>query len=175
MRRLRRHIMVMRLMPTLGLAGVAGLLSSCAEMHRGFERVGSMAGSPVAETEDHLARPAKVAVKTVRPRAERDAPVVVADAIPSPREIFEFHSAGADPESWRKPFIIADDDGPLTPLVRKTAADLREYKAGIKARDVADAKAPACGGLDPEADGSGCIPPARRAITVGARNPLALR
>ena len=133
------------------------------------------------------ARPAMVAasparVKTVRPAAGRDdddeavpsvAGVPVA-ALPTPRQIFDFHPPGAPADTWRQPFVIDVNDGPLAADVRKTAAELKaflatsrgETKVGLRPVGVRR-----CGETDVATAKPGCSapalakPPARAADT----------
>lgn len=156
--------------PLAGLALLgASLLGGCAEMHHGFEAVArttrgpaSAAAAPVDAAEAGGPR-----VVTAAPRA---GPVRVA-AIPSPRDIFDFHHARARPDDWRQPFLIDPNDGPLAADVRRSAAELRAYRAGMKAgtetakrrcgeTEVAAAK-PGCAGLP--AKGAAASPPPRTA------------
>ena len=61
------------------------------------------------------------------------APAVVASAVPSPRQIFDFHPAGSRPDSWRQPFVIDTNDGPLAADVRRSSAELKSFLADQKA------------------------------------------
>lgn len=96
-----------RTLLSLGLFAWSVPVTGCAETS---ESIGNIGHSP-ATREEADARPN---VKTVRPRGaplvsasdtslrEPDAaPTVVASAIPSPREIFDFHPAGSRPDTWR--------------------------------------------------------------------------
>ena len=139
--------------PALVLALASALLAGCAEMHRGVEAVGRIGSSPAAAEEAGTVPSSRPDVKTVRPRGAprapasdtslRDsgtAPAVVATAVPSPRQIFDFHPAGSRPDSWRQPFVIDAGDGPLAADVRRSSAELKAFMADRKAGDARAAR-----------------------------------
>lgn len=126
------------------LMALAVVLSGCAEIHHGTEAVARLGGSAppaAADVADDDVGTVRPAVRTVRPRgapraqageaaAER-APTVVAAAVPAPRDIFDFHPRGAQPDSWREPFAIDTSDGPLAADVRRSTAELKAYRADM--------------------------------------------
>ena len=184
----------------IALALASAPLAGCAEMHRGVEAVGRVgsAAAPAAEApaaEADAAPLSRPGIRTVRPRgaprapavdaAEAPAaavPTVLASAVPSPRQIFEFHPAGARPDSWRQPFVIDTNDGPLAADVRRSAAELRAFLAARKDGDARTAPAAAgkvdgirtgtarkiCGEMDVAAGKPGCGVPRPRAATAAA-------
>lgn len=91
---------------------------------------------PVARPAAVAASPASAPVRTVRATAPRDddeavpsvAGVPVA-ALPTPRQIFDFHPPGSNADTWRQPFVIDANDGPLAADVRRTAAELKAFLA----------------------------------------------
>ena len=120
-------------------------LCGCAETYCGVEVANSVGPSP-ASTDQAKALPvARSDVETVRPRGTSrltasgtdaaepaEAPIVVASAVPSPQQIFDFHPAGSAPGSFRQPFIIDPNEGPLTADVRRTAAELKAFNSSVK-------------------------------------------
>ena len=147
----------------------------------------TLRGEPPLALSQPEARPAAVTaapapVKTVRATARRDddetvpsvAGVPVA-ALPTPRQIFDFHPPGARADTWREPFVIDANDGPLAADVRRTAAELKAFlaqsrgdaKAGL--RPVAARR---CGETDVATAKPGCPapvlskPPARAVDTA---------
>ncbi len=114
------------------------------------------------------------------------APVVTASAVPSPRQIFDFHPAGSRPDSWRQPFVIDTNDGPLAADVRRSSAELRSFLADQKAGDgpprrggrrggrrgrrapTGTARKRRCGEMDVAAGKPGCGVPRPRAATAAA-------
>lgn len=183
-----------RLALVLALASLGG----CAEMHRGVEAVGRI-GSPPAAAEEAEAEPAsRPDVKTVRPRGAprapasdtsaaepAQAPAVVAAAVPSPRQIFDFHPAGSRPDSWRQPFVIDAGDGPLAADVRRSSAELKAFLAERKADDARAARTAAakvdgigtgttrkiCGEMDVAAAKPGCGVPRPQAAAASVAVP----
>lgn len=173
--------------PVLVLALASALLAGCAEMHRGVEAVGRVGSTPVPAGEMEAAPVSRPDVKTVRPRGAPRAPAsdmslrepvaapaVVVAAVPSPRQIFDFHPAGSHPDSWRQPFVIDTNDGPLAADVRRSAAELRAFMADRKAGDARTAKADAaatgttrktCGEMDIATAKPGCGVPRPLAAT----------
>ncbi len=170
------------LRPALAVALTAALLAGCADVHRGVEAVGRVGppAAPVAEAEPPPAVAARPDIRTVRPRgaprapaadtsaAEPVAPVVAESAVPSPRQIFDFHPAGSTPDSWRQPFVIDTNDGPLAADVRRSAAELKAFNADQKAAAARAAKADGirtaaihrpCGEMDVAAARPGCPAP----------------
>ena len=120
-------------------------------------------------------------IPTVRTAAKRrragvqsgaDEPVVRTSAVPTPAQIFNFHTAQSAMEDWRAPFVIAEDDGPLTSYVRRSASELREFKAGLRTREAQGGDAKLCGEAQVVARTSGCLPGVRKgraaAISGGA-------
>ena len=166
--------------PALALAAAAMLLSGCAEIHRGYEAVAQVGSSTPVVQEAEAVPATRSDVKTVRPRggprppvsdvgeAEPEtAPVVVASATPSPREIFDFHPAGSASGSFRQPFIIDPNDGPLTADVRRTAAELKAFNEQMKTGPAVAARK-ACSKTDVATKKPGCTKQATRAAAVGS-------
>ena len=65
-------------------------------------------------------------------------------ALPTPNEIFDFHPRGAKRDSWRQPFIIDPNDGPLAGYVRRMDAELTESNAQTKAAALAPVRKKVC-------------------------------
>ena len=164
---------------SLGLLSV--LLSGCAEAER---RVGSSATSVEEAQAVPVVRPA---MKTVRPRgtprapavdtSQREpveAPIVAASAVPTPQQIFDFHPPGSAPGSFRQPFIIDPNDGPLTADVQRSAMELRNFNAEQKA-GTAIAGSKRCSEMDVAQDKRGCVGTKPQATTSVLSDPLALR
>ncbi|WP_237479267.1 hypothetical protein [Lichenibacterium dinghuense] len=175
------------LRPMLAMLLAASLLSGCAEMHRGFQAIARVGSSPSASVEEaELAPEPHPDIKTVRPRDVPRAPVsevsaadpvekssIVASAVPAPRQIFDFHPAGSAPGSFRQPFIIDPNDGPLTADVRRTAAELKAFTAAMKS-GTAVAGGDRCGEMDVADEKPGCARPKSKVASTLSRNPLSL-
>ncbi len=179
MTHLIRAAMVMVLM--------SSLLGGCAEMHHGAEAVGRVRSSGETVDEVEAVPVARSDVKTVRPSGIPRAPVVdmsqrepaapptvEASAVPTPQQIFDFHPAGSAPGSFRQPFIIDPDDGPLSADVRKTAAELKEFNATMKSGS-AVASSKRCGEMDVAHYKLGCVGVKPKATASVPRDPLALQ
>ena len=166
--------------PVLALAVAGALLTGCADMHRGLDAVVAR-NEPLAPSvkEAEAVTATRRDVKTVRPRGGPRAPasdvseaepaptpVRVASAIPSPRDIFDFHPAGSASSSFRQPFIIDPNDGPLTADVRRTAVELKAFNEQMKTGTAVAARK-ACRETDGAAKKPGCVKPATRAAAVG--------
>ena len=95
-------------------------------------------------------------------------------ALPTPREIFDFHPAGAKPGAYREAFIIDPNDGPLTAYVQRTAAELRAFNAQMKVDTAITSNKP-CGEVDVAKGRVGCGDLAVRSSGTPARNELPLR
>ena len=65
-------------------------------------------------------------------------------ALPTPSEIFDFHPAGSKPDSWRQPFIIDPNDGPLAGYVRRMDAELKDSNQQTRAVANAPARKKVC-------------------------------
>ncbi len=164
-------------------------LCGCAGMDRGVE-VSSRAEVSPASTDQAEAVPiARPDIKTVRPRgtprptardtdaadaAEPAAAIVAASAVPSPQQIFDFHPAGSAPGSFRQPFIIDQDDGPLTADVRRTAAELKAFNSSLRP-GTAIAGNKACGEDGVAHHERDCTEGGSRVASVASRDPLALK
>ncbi len=151
-------------------AALALALSACT-LHRNPE-VALAAPDVAAPATAGSARPA---VKTVRPSASSvvddvaEAPV---SAVPAPRQIFDFHPAGAKPDDWRQPFIIDPNDGPLAADVRSSSAELRSYRAATD-HGQTSAVARRCGETAVATATPGCAGPAVAAGNPKLSNPPA--
>ena len=115
------------------IGGLAACLSGCLGA-----RDRSVALSD-PEPAPSIAKAPRTDVKTVRPssrlrpdagQSEPGDPARIADAMPSPSQIFDFHPPGSKPDSWRQPFIIDYSDGPLNNYRTVTAAELKQLKDG---------------------------------------------
>lgn len=153
--------------PWAALLPMAAILAGCVLQG---ERPLALAG-PDAPTRPAVAAPAGVgtARSAERSRAD-DGPDPVAGAqvaaIPSPRQIFDFHPAGASADAWREPFVIDPNDGPLAADVRRTAAELKAFMAASKADPQGGLKSAGgrrCGETDVATAKPGCPAPARPA------------
>lgn len=172
----------------LVLALAPALLAGCAEMHHGVEAVGRIGSSPVPAEAADAAPASRPDIKTVRPRGAPRAPAsdaaaaepaearaLVASAVPSPRQIFDFHPAGSRPDSWRQPFVIDTGDGPLAADVRRSAAELKAFMADHARTDAARLDRTAtgttgtrCGEMDVAAKKPGCTVPRPAAAAAPA-------
>ena len=177
--------------PALVLALATTMLGGCAEVHRGYQSIAEVGASPRSVDEPDAVLPiTKPDVKTVRPLgAPRAAtsgtsetseaepattPTVVASAVPSPRQIFDFHPAGSASGGFRQPFVIDMNDGPLTADVRKTAAELKAFKAGLDVRTVGTGPKP-CSETEVALKKTGCTTPARRAAAASSQKATAIQ
>ena len=149
------------------------LLSGRAGMHRSVDAVVAQnePSAPSAKEAERVAA-TRPDVKTMRPPASdvseaesAPTPVRVASAIPSPRDIFDFHPAGSASSSFRQPFIIDPNDGPLTADVRRTAAELKAFNEQMKTGTAVAARQ-ACRETVVAAKTPGCVKPATRAAAV---------
>lgn len=95
-------------------------------------------------------------------------------AVPSPREIFDFHPAGSKPDTFREAFIIDPNDGPLSADVRKTAAELKAFNDHLGTGTAVAAKK-RCGENDIAAAKPGCVGHDARAASAASPSPTALR
>ncbi len=162
------------------------MLSGCAQIQSRFGAV-AQAESTSDFVQESNAAPAHPDVKTVRPRGTRQAlpsdissneqnavPIVVASAVPSPQQIFDFHPSGSAPGSFRQPFIIDPNDGPLTADVRKTAAELKAFNAAMTSGTAVAGNKP-CGEDEVAHDKPGCSGVRRKVAATVSRDPLALQ
>ncbi len=170
-----------RLSNALAAASLAGLamgLCGCADIHNGFMALkptpaATAEAAPEVDTTPPI-RTVRTGARKGRPevQSEADEPAVRTAALPAPAQIFDFHGAGSGPEDWRTPFVIAENDGPLTSYVRRSASELREFKAGLRARGAPVGDAKLCGEAQVAARTPGCLPGARTsraaAISGGA-------
>ncbi len=62
-------------------------------------------------------------------------------AVPAPKDIFDFHPKGAKPDSWRQPFVIDANDGPLTDYLRRTDRSLHALVNVDKGKGLASGEA----------------------------------
>ncbi|MGI3900121.1 MAG: hypothetical protein ACRYGP_05370 [Janthinobacterium lividum] len=95
-------------------------------------------------------------------------------AVPSPRDIFDFHPAGSKPNTLRDAFIIDPNDGPLAADVRKTAAELKAFNERL-ATGTAVATKKRCGEDDFAAAKPGCVGHESKAASAASTSPTALR
>jgi len=160
-----------------GLAGVASLLTGCAEMHHGFQAVTRSTQSPINAADEPVARATKTPSAQTSQIGPDESFARVA-AVPTPRQIFVFHPAGSGPDSWRQPFIIDLNDGPLASDVRRSAAELKAYNAGVRTFSQEAAHRP-CSETDVASAKPGCVaraPNGERATgSVAVRDKSALQ
>ena len=155
------------------IALLSALLGGCAETHRGVEAVGRVGFSPASAAEATAEPVARPDVKTVRPRGSPRAPnsdtaaveragasTVIASAVPTP------------PGSFRQPFIIDLNDGPLTADVQRSAKELRDYNDGRKT-GTAIAGNKRCSEMDVAHDKQGCVGVKPQATSSVSRDPPA--
>ena len=160
-----------------GLASVASLLASCAEMHHGFQAVTRSTQSPIDAADEPVTRATKTPSAQTSQIGPDESFARVA-AVPTPRQIFDFHPAGSGPDGWRQPFIIDLNDGPLASDVRRSAAELKAYNAGVRtfAQEVAHRP---CSETDVASAKPGCVaraPKGERATgSVAVRDKSALQ
>ncbi len=167
--------------PVLVLTLASTLLAGCAETHRGFEAISRVGSSAVPVDEAEAMPVARSDVKTVRARGTARAPAsdtsaaepatltVVASAVPTPQQIFDFHPPGSAPGSFRQPFIIDPNDGPLRAEVQHSARELSEYLASIKT-GTKSAAHERCSETDVAIAKPGCATPASKAATAASRS-----
>ena len=158
----------------VSLAGTALALCGCAHIHNGLS---TLKGSPPAAAEVTSESVPTPAMKTVRPRSktvrlddevEADQPAVRVAGTPPLAQIFSFRAAGATMDHWRPPFVIAENDGPLTAYVRNSARELRDFKAGLKTREAQGGGVKPCGEAQVAAKAPGCLSGSRIARTAAA-------
>ncbi|RYC28859.1 hypothetical protein D3273_27080 [Lichenibacterium minor] len=97
----------------------------------------------------------------------------MASAVPTPHEIFDFHPAGSAAGSFRQPFIIDPNEGPLAADVRRTAAELTAFNAAMKS-GTALASNKRCGEMDIAHDKPGCAGQKSKVASTVSTDPLAL-
>ncbi len=170
----------MSVRPLLVLTLTSLLLSGCAEMHRGFKAIGHGGFSAAPAEEVDLAPVVAPNVKSVRSRkaarpsasdvsaAEPATSTIVASAVPTPRQIFDFHPPGSAPGSFREPFVVDLNDGPLRTEVQHSAKELREYMAAMEVRKKGG-EHKRCGETDVATAKPGCGTPATKAATAASR------
>ena len=163
-----------RALAALSLTSMALLLYGCAALHDGFETTAHVVSSPVAVADAKEAKPIRLDLKTVRSNGNADAPNAEAAAVPSPKEIFDFHPAGSRPDQWRQPFDIDANDGPLTADVRKTAAELKAFNAEVRPGEAVAARK-RCGEVDVAQRKPGCGGVKPQTASTITRDPLAFQ
>jgi len=147
------------------------MLSGCAEMHHGVETVARATTSTrPAGTDEPAAPRARARAQIVTSQPDPDGPIVRVAAVPSPREIFDFHPNGSRPDDWRQPFIIDPNDGPLAADVRKTAEELRVFNAGLRSVPKV-AVVRHCSETDIAARKRGCVAPGPNGGPIAASPP----
>ena len=159
-----RQITVARVLQALSLFACSTALLGCGQIHR-LGRVSSGATPPGLVSVDGSQDGVSVAGHTARYSVA---------AVPTPKEIFDFHPAGARPGSFREAFVIDPDDGPLAAYVRRTAAELRAFNEQINGVS-AIASAKPCYHPDVTKGQVGCDELAVRAGGVPSRKELPLK
>ena len=109
-----------RVFAFLSIVGVTMMLSGCL----GFNK-------PVAlntAATDVLPQVPVMTVKQVQKDASTDEVVAAGDPLPTAAQIFDFHPPGSKADTWRQPFDIADNEGPLVAYRNQTAAMLKELQ-----------------------------------------------
>ncbi len=157
------------------LVPVVAALSGCASIHDGF----GTRREPVAVSDATSSRPGGRPVRVVAPD-EDGGPVGTERAVPSPKEIFDFHPAGSKPDAWRAPFLIDTDDGPLRAEIRHSNEELRRYREdeakGSKGSVSGKVASKTCGEDDVAHGKPGCPkPPPPKPVTTLDKDPLAIR
>ncbi len=172
------HLIFIRRGLALGL--LSALLSGCAEIHQGVETV-SRVGSPALSVSETEAVPVSIpGIETVRPQGaprvleQAGGTAVEASAVPTPREIFDFHPAGSTPGSFRQPFIIDPNEGPLTADVRRTAAELKTFNALMRS-GITVANSKRCSEMDAAHNKSGCVGQKPKVVSSVSRDPPMLQ
>lgn len=158
----------------LGFAAVVLVLGGCAAVHDGAESTVRPFESPAVLGDAVQDRPIRRNVKTVKPQGATEAPRVEAAETPSPKEIFDFHPAGSQAGSWRQPFDIDINDGPLAAEVHKTAAELKAFNAERKTGLPVIATKP-CSETDVAHAKPGCLDAKPKIPPMISRDPLALQ
>ena len=155
-----------------GRAGIGRLATASAAVCLSLASGGCSLSDrhPVALAASEAPVEATPAVRTVRrtalSAADEDGPGLGAGPIagtPSPRQIFDFHPPGSGADTWRQPFVIDPNDGPLAGEVRKSAAELRAYLAAAKSHPEGNPQVASprrCGETDIAAHRAGCVGPA---------------
>ena len=108
--------------------GLASLLSGCFGSPDSSVALTSPAAAPMHDGPSARATTVKTVKRSQRPQLETDDVATVADPMPSPAQIFDFHPPGTKPDSWREPFIIDYSDGPLNRYRTETAAMLKDLQ-----------------------------------------------
>ena len=115
------RLLSIRVLPLVSTAAIAMMLSGCL----GFDK-------PVAlTTSGEVAPSPQTPVKTVKQLQKNDLTmdvVAAGDPLPTAAQIFDFHPPGSKADTWRQPFIITDNEGPLVAYRNQTAAMLKELQ-----------------------------------------------
>ena len=111
-------------------------------------------------------------IKTVRHRPDSDMPDAE-PGLPSAKDIFDFHPPGSKTGSWRQPFDIDVNDGPLRADVRRSTEALKSYNADM-AKQAAVGADKRCGEGAVAGRKPGCAAKPERAPPVVVRDPLAV-
>ena len=159
-----RQITFARVLKALCLFACSTALLGCGQIHR-LGRVSFGATPPGLVSSDGSQDGGGVAGHTARYSVA---------AVPTPREIFDFHPAGTRPGSFREAFIIDPNDGPLTDYVRRTAAELTAFNEQMNGVS-ANASAKPCGHSDVVKGQVGCDEMAVRAGGTPSRKELPLK
>ena len=159
-----RQIIFFQVIKALSLLVCSIALLGCGQVHR-LGRISFNDDPPSALTADEPQHGADLAGHV---------PSYSVAALPSPKEIFDFHPPGAKPGAYREAFIIDPNDGPLTAYVRRTAAELRAFNAQMKVEPAITSNKP-CGEVDVAKGRVGCDDLAVKSSGTPARNELPLR
>lgn len=111
------------------LAFAAAMLAGCALQGARPVAVAEPGGPPPLAASPAGVRTVRTAARSREDETGPSVAAVPAAATPSPREIFDFHPAGAPADAWRQPFVIDTNDGPLAADVRRSAAELKTFLA----------------------------------------------
>ena len=118
--RVKMRLLTIRVLALVSTAAIAMMLSGCL----GSEK-------PVALATSGEVAPPQIPVKTVK-QVQKDNPagdvVAAGDPLPTAAQIFDFHPPGTKADTWRQPFIITDNEGPLVAYRNQTAAMLKELQ-----------------------------------------------
>lgn len=138
----------MRLHPRFALAAASLILSLGGTT---LDRVQAAEAGAQPEAAPAHRRPP---IRTVKRRDGADMPTE-ASGMPSAKEIFDFHPSGSKPDSWRQPFDIDVNDGPLKADLRRSQEALKSYHDDMAKRVKADG-ARRCGEMAGTTGAAGC-------------------
>ena len=160
----------MKLHRILAAAGTALVFGVLPAIHDRTEAAESPATPP--QISDAPAAHGHPRVKTVKHRQDPDMPVEE-PGMPSAKDIFDFHPPGSKTGSWRQPFDIDVNDGPLRADVRRSSEALKSYNADV-AKQAAVGLDKRCGDGAVATRKAGCAQKPEKTPPVVVRDPLAV-